>query len=100
MYTLTFNGQDYINWDKSSLLSAGVPESMIAEAKYQAEWSVIKEQRSPLLVEADYLVNKAEDLGRDAAPFRAYRQALRDIPQTYQNAGDVVWPTKPSLQSA
>ncbi|MCD9550856.1 hypothetical protein GLP21_19775, partial [Photobacterium carnosum] len=29
--------------------------------------------------------------------FTAYRQALRDIPQTYDNPDDIVWPTKPIL---
>ena len=31
------------------------------------------------------------------AEFTAYRQALRDIPQTYDNPDDIVWPTKPTI---
>jgi hypothetical protein len=33
------------------------------------------------------------------AEWRIYRQALRDLPQTYSSAtdkSDVIWPTKPS----
>lgn len=60
----------------------------------------IKKQRDELLVEADALVNTALDQGIDEAPFRQYRQALRDIPQTFSDPETVTWPTKPSLPSA
>ncbi|OCH46128.1 hypothetical protein A6D96_22955, partial [Vibrio cyclitrophicus] len=56
--------------------------------------------RKNKLSEADDLVNMAMDNGVDVAPFRQYRQALRDIPQTYTNPEDVVWPQKPSLPQA
>ncbi|PQJ63743.1 hypothetical protein BTO10_02705 [Vibrio chagasii] len=64
------------------------------------QWQEIREQRQPLLVEADHLVETALDQGVDAVPFRQYRQALRDISKTYSNAKDVVWPQKPSLPQA
>ncbi|MGF1716105.1 phage tail assembly chaperone [Photobacterium chitinilyticum] len=60
----------------------------------------IVEHCNSLLKEADNLVNIAEDNDFDTAPFRQYRQALRDIPQTYSNPEDVVWPQKPSLPQA
>ncbi|EKA6056040.1 hypothetical protein OLZ71_003319 [Vibrio parahaemolyticus] len=63
-------------------------------------WIEIIEARDTLLVEADHLVETALDNGHDATPFRQYRQALRDIPQTYSNPEDVVWPQKPSLPQA
>ena len=36
----------------------------------------------------------------DQAQWAAYRQVIRDIPQTYKDKtpDDVVWPTQPSLQ--
>ncbi|MGF1859885.1 phage tail assembly chaperone [Photobacterium profundum] len=61
------------------------------------DWVENIEKRDRLMVEADHLVNTAMDLGVDVAPFRQYRQALRDIPQTYSNPEDVVWPQKPSF---
>lgn len=64
------------------------------------KWMEIIEQREKLLIGADHLVEIALDNGGDAVPFRQYRQALRDIPQTFSNAQDVVWPTKPSLLQA
>ncbi|WP_106408123.1 phage tail assembly chaperone [Vibrio sp. 10N.222.47.A9] len=60
----------------------------------------IRHIRDRLLAEADKLINLALDNGVDTAPFRQYRQALRDIPQTYSNPEDVVWPQKPSLPQA
>ncbi len=65
-----------------------------------AQMMEIKQVRTRLMVEADHLVNTAQDNGIDETPFRQYRQALRDIPQTYSNPEDVVWPQKPSLPQA
>ena len=62
--------------------------------------NLVREMREPLLIEADYLVNVALDNNVDITPFRQYRQALRDITQTYTNLDDVVWPQKPSLPQA
>ncbi|CAM2985667.1 phage tail assembly chaperone [Vibrio neptunius] len=60
----------------------------------------LRDVRVPLLIEADYLVNVALDNNVDITPYRQYRQALRDITQTYNNLDDVVWPQKPSLPQA
>ncbi|XNS87586.1 phage tail assembly chaperone [Vibrio cyclitrophicus] len=64
------------------------------------EWVEHIEQRDRLMVDADHLVNTAMDMELDVTLFRQYRQALRDIPQTYSNPEDVVWPQKPSLPQA
>ena len=64
------------------------------------EWVEHIEKRDRLMVDADHLVNTAMDMELDVTPFRQYRQALRDIPQTFSNPEDVVWPQKPSLPQA
>ena len=64
------------------------------------EWVEHILQRDRLMVDADHLVNTAMDMELDVTPFRQYRQALRDIPQTFTNPEDVVWPQKPSLPQA
>ena len=64
------------------------------------EWVEHIEKRDRLMVDADHLVNTAMDMELDVTPFRQYRQALRDIPQTFTNPEDVVWPQKPSLPQA
>ena len=66
----------------------------------ECELKRIRESRKLLLVEADHLVNVALDNDVDIAPYRQYRQQLRDITQTYKTLKDVVWPQKPSLPQA
>lgn len=65
-----------------------------------AQMMEIRQIRNRLLRDADSLINTALDNDVDVTPFRQYRQALRDIPQTFSDAQDVVWPTKPSLLQA
>ncbi|MCC4784880.1 phage tail assembly chaperone [Vibrio lentus] len=65
-----------------------------------SDFHEVRKAREPLMKDADDLINMALDLGTDATAFRQYRQALRDIPQTYSNPEDVVWPQKPSLPQA
>lgn len=66
----------------------------------ELKWAVTLSDRNQKLTEADNLVNTALDQGIDATPFRQYRQALRDIPQTFTNPDEVVWPQKPSLPAS
>lgn len=66
----------------------------------ECKLELLREARKAPLIEADNLVETALDQGLDTTPFRQYRQALRDIPQTYTNPEDVVWPQKPSLPQA
>ncbi|WP_210499661.1 phage tail assembly chaperone [Vibrio crassostreae] len=63
-------------------------------------WGLVRKERNSLLSQADQLVETALDKNVDVTPFRQYRQALRDIPQTFTNPEDVVWPQKPSLPQA
>ena len=63
-------------------------------------WGTIKKKRDYLLLMTDY-TQLSDNTLTDAkkAEWRIYRQALRDLPQTYSSAtdkSDVVWPTKPS----
>ncbi|MGF1888849.1 phage tail assembly chaperone [Photobacterium profundum] len=60
-------------------------------------WGLVRKERDSLLSVVDKQIELAQDKGIDETPFRQYRQALRDIPQTYSNPEDVVWPQKPSF---
>lgn len=53
----------------------------------------IKARRNRLLKNCDY--TQTLDFSGDKEAWAVYRQALRDIPQTYPNPADVVWPTIP-----
>ncbi|MGD1507172.1 phage tail assembly chaperone [Vibrio harveyi] len=97
------NGEKLINVpaDHEILIKLGLSEQQAIKClqDYQSgkELEKIRMHRAPLLIEADHLVNIAMDKGADIAPFRSYRQALRDVTLNYQVFSDVVWPDKPTV---
>ncbi|MCD9516991.1 tail fiber assembly protein [Photobacterium carnosum] len=61
-------------------------------------WEPIRLKRDRLIRDTDWTqMPDAPLTSEKKAEFTAYRQALRDIPQTYDNPDDIVWPTKPTL---
>ena len=54
------------------------------QALRQAKIDELSILRQSLLVEADIEINKLVDNGQDASAFRTYRQALRDITESYK----------------
>lgn len=62
----------------------------------QSAWHEIREKRAALLAACDWTQLLDNGLGAALrAQWVAYRQLLRDIPQTYTDPDDVVWPTPP-----
>ena len=59
-------------------------------------WENVRKKRDYLLKSSDWTMNP--DTTIDQAQWSAYRQILRDLPQTYKDktSDDVVWPTQPS----
>ena len=59
-------------------------------------WENVRKKRDSLLKSSDWTMNP--DTTVDQAQWSAYRQILRDLPQTYKDktSDDVVWPTQPS----
>jgi hypothetical protein len=57
-------------------------------------WEVIRQKRDQLIRDSDWTMIPGATV--DQAQWSAYRQILRDLPQTYSNPEDVVWPTPPS----
>ncbi|MGM6736604.1 tail fiber assembly protein [Vibrio parahaemolyticus] len=71
---------------------------MIEEAEKTETWRLTRIQRDKLITETDWTqIPDAQISDEKKAEFLAYRQALRDIPQTYSNPDDVVWPDKPII---
>lgn len=68
-------------------------DSLLKNYSFVPELLDIRLDRKPLLLEADWRINKAEDMGEDTVELRKYRQALRDI--TSQDLSDLKWPEKP-----
>ena len=57
-------------------------------------WESIRQKRDQLIRDSDWTMIPGVTV--DQAQWSAYRQILRDIPQTYTNPEDVIWPTPPS----
>ena len=53
----------------------------------------LRAQRNQLLYETDWMANSDVTMSDE---WKKYRQALRDITNTYKNQREVVWPTRPS----
>lgn len=67
------------------------------EKKRQLDWIPFREQRDQLLRESDWtqigdysLISEEERV-----LWEEYRQALRDLPETYPDPADIVWPVAP-----
>ena len=81
--------REYLEW---------VAEGNTAEAaeKYAITWDEIRATRDQILRDTDWTMTSGATV--DQAQWAAYRQVIRDIPQTYKDKtpADVVWPTQPS----
>ena len=81
--------QEYLEW---------VAEGNTAEAAdtETLTWDSIRATRDQILRDTDWTMTSGATV--DQAQWAAYRQVIRDIPQTYKDKtpDDVVWPTQPS----
>lgn len=69
-----------------------IPNSEIIKIK----WFSIRAARDKRIGETDYTQMPDSPLsGEKKAEFAAYRQALRDLPQSTDNPDEIVWPVKP-----
>ena len=60
----------------------------------EVTWDTIRAKRDRLIAASDWTMIPGATV--DQAQWSAYRQILRDLPQTYSDPEDVVWPTAPS----
>lgn len=60
---------------------------------YTPTWRAIRLIRKGKLTKSDY--TQMPDYPGDKIAWATYRQALRDLPQTYSKPEDVIWPTPP-----
>ena len=81
--------QEYLAW---------VEEGNTAEAADSLTWNDIRVKRDGILKDTDWTMTTGATV--DQAQWAAYRQNIRDIPQTYKDKtpDDVVWPTQPSTK--
>lgn len=60
----------------------------------QYTWDEIRDMRNEKLAATDWAV-LPDSPHQGSGPLLAYRQSLRDIPETYASPQDVVWPQNP-----
>ena len=67
-----------------------------SEIESYQRWKIIRAERDKLLKGSDYLILADAPIDEtQKQEWTTYRQALRDIPQDYDNPDEVVYPTKP-----
>jgi hypothetical protein len=80
--------------------STTLPATVIQQALLDQAWSLVRKQRDSLLRNSDYAVMPDYPLtDAQKADVTAYRQALRDIPETFATPDAVEWPTKPEAMA-
>lgn len=61
-------------------------------------WHIVRDQRARLISETAWIRERAFDQGLPVPQeWLDYWQALRDIPQTFENPKDVIWPEQPTV---
>ena len=90
---ININNTDYIEIQK--WVSEG---NKIEAADVTLTWQDIRDTRDQILRNTDWTMTTGATV--DQAQWAAYRQNIRDIPQTYKDKtpDDVVWPTQPSTK--
>ena len=82
-----------LHWDTDIMAFPGDQDySPITAASDKANWVKARAVRTALLQETDYLALSDNPM---SAEMTTYRQNLRDLPATYPDSKDIVWPTKP-----
>ncbi len=75
----------------SYLRSKGFDEALIEEAANATQWNVVRQKRTQLIAESDWMANSDVVMKPEWA---TYRQALRDI-TLQEDPFNITWPEKP-----
>jgi hypothetical protein len=80
---------EYLAWLKAGNTPEPAPVASVT-------WDSIRAKRDQIIRDTDWTMTP--DASVDQAQWAAYRQILRDLPQTFAKTGpeSVIWPTEPS----
>ena len=94
-YCINGNSYEGIIWQDETIEKPTLQEIENAwdAIKNDVIWEATREQRNKLLQECDY--TQLNDYQGDKQAWLNYRQALRNVPQTFGNPESVIWPSKP-----
>lgn len=85
--TVAYDANDnVVAWDESAVVAK--EQELVAEINL----SELRKERDKRLLETDYYGLSDQSMSQEMSD---YRQALRDITNTYSDLDSVVWPTKP-----
>lgn len=85
--TVAYDANDnVVSWDESAV--AAKEQELVAEINL----SELRKERDKRLLETDYYGLSDQSMSQEMS---GYRQALRDITNTYSDLDSVVWPSKP-----
>lgn len=76
----------WVYWSEMDTAERGVPDEWV--------WERLRNRRNQLLAACDFRV--VADAPWDTAPWMAYRQALRDLPDSTADPRLAVWPEEPA----
>lgn len=92
---VSFNGAVYYNvpLDGGDL---GIPAEVLVAAINAQAWELVREERDRRIAVTDYTqMPDSPFTEAERQEFATYRQALRDIPQTFLEPDKVDWPVLP-----
>ena len=88
--------QDYntLEWLSEDIPKPSLDEvnAKIEELKAAEPMRLLREERNRLIAETDWMANSDVTMSDE---WRAYRQALRDLPANTTDPANPTWPTKP-----
>ena len=80
----------HLKWDGSAIVK---DDDALTAYQIAEKWESVRNERNRKLAETDYLALADNTL---TDPYKAYRNELRQIPQSQSDPFNITWPSKPS----
>jgi hypothetical protein len=87
---LVIHDDQYSKPTKASL------ESGLVQAQDDFDWMEVRRERDAMLRDSDKVMLPDYPL-EDKSEYESFRQELRDIPQTYDDPDEVIYPSEPDI---